>query len=433
MQPKPKLIGNDRVYERWRWQIFAITWLAYAGFYLTRKSFAVAKIALGESSGLGMGLNQMAWLDGAFLTAYAIGQFLWGICGDRFGTRDVILRGMLCSVVAAAAMGASNSAFLMALFFSIQGLCQSTGWAPLTKNISAFFSQRERGTVMGLWCTNYAIGGLIASPFAGYFGQRWGWRWAFFAPAAALFLIWLLFYFFQRNRPEDVGLPPIEKYHGEAEAAIDDHERAAPPPEGSWKAVGQVLANPMVLLLGAVYFFMKPTRYAFLFWAPKYLNEKLGTNMVQSGALSALFELGAPVSVLLAGVISDKYFNSRRNPISVICLLLLAVVVFLIDKLPATKLFLGSALFLVGLLLFAPDSLVSGTAAVDFGTKRGASTAAGLINGCGSVGAIIGGTIPGFFHSHWGWGGVFTFLAATLLISGCLLLPKWNALPPPAA
>ena len=116
-----------------------------------------------------------------------------------------------------------------------------------------------------------------------------------------------------------------------------------------------------------------------------------------------------------------------------ICLLLLAVVVFLMDKLPATKLLLGSALFLVGLLLFAPDSLVSGTAAVDFGTKRGASTAAGLINGCGSVGAIIGGTIPGFFHSHWGWGGVFTFLAATLLISGCLLLPKWNALPPPAA
>src|SRR5437773_4457781 len=100
MNDSPRLFGPDRTYERWRWQIFAITWLAYAGFYLTRKSFAVAKIALGESSGLGMGLNQMAWLDGAFLTAYAIGQFIWGICGDRFGTRDVILRGMLCSVVA---------------------------------------------------------------------------------------------------------------------------------------------------------------------------------------------------------------------------------------------------------------------------------------------------------------------------------------------
>lgn len=429
MPQKLKLLGDNRLYERWRWQIFAVTWLAYAGFYLTRKSFSVAKIALGDSDGLAMGLQEMAWLDGAFLTAYAIGQFIWGICGDRYGARDVILRGMLCSIVAAVAMGASSTALLMGIFFSIQGLCQSTGWAPLTKNISSFFSQRERGTVMGLWCTNYAIGGLIASPIAGYFGERWGWRWAFFAPAAALFLIWLIFYFFQRNRPEDVGLPPIEVYHREPEPVLSK-ESADHPAEGSWRAIGEVLTNPMVLLLGAVYFFMKPTRYAFLFWAPKYLNEKLGTNMVQSGFLGGLFELAGPVSVLLAGYISDKWFGSRRNPISVICLLLLSVVVFMMDKLPATKLLLGGALFLVGLLLFAPDSLISGTAAVDFGTKRGASTAAGLINGCGSIGAIIGGTIPGFFHSRWGWGGVFTFLACSLFISGCLLLPKWNALPP---
>ena len=52
---------------------------------------------------------------------------------------------------------------------------------------------------------------------------------------------------------------------------------------------------------------------------------------------------------------------------------------------------------LIGLLLFGPDSIISGTAAIDFGTKQGASTAAGIINGMGSVGAIIGGTIPGFF------------------------------------
>src|SRR5688572_30690264 len=134
MHQKLPLIGPDRVYERWRWQIFAVTWLAYAGFYLTRKSFSVAKIALGDSSGLAMGLNEMAWVDGAFLTAYALGQFIWGICGDRYGTRDVILRGMLCSIIAAIAMGASSTAVLMGIFFAIQGLCQSTGWAPLTKN-----------------------------------------------------------------------------------------------------------------------------------------------------------------------------------------------------------------------------------------------------------------------------------------------------------
>jgi OPA family sugar phosphate sensor protein UhpC-like MFS transporter len=139
---------------------------------------------------------------------------------------------------------------------------------------------------------------------------------------------------------------------------------------------------------------MKPARYAILLWAPTYLNEKLGTDMLQSGALSGLFELAGPFSVLAAGVISDKLFGARRNPISVICLLLLAALLFALDLLPAIEWVLGGCLFLIGFLLFAPDSLVSGTAAIDFGTKKGASTACGLINGCGSAGAILGGVGP---------------------------------------
>jgi OPA family sugar phosphate sensor protein UhpC-like MFS transporter len=185
----------------------------------------------------------------------------------------------------------------------------------------------------------------------------------------------------------------------------------------------------MVLLLALVYFFMKPTRYAILLWSPKYLNEQLGTGMAQSGWLGALFELAGPASVLLAGVLSDRLFGSRRNPICVVCLLGAGMLLYCFDKLPHTRLMLGGCLFMLGLLLFPPDSLVSGTAAVDFGTRRGAATAAGLINGCGSIGAIVGGTVPGLFHARWGWNGVFVFLAATLVVSGLLLLPQWNALP----
>ena len=425
----PKLFGTNPAYERWRWQVFAITWLAYAGFYLTRKSFAVAKIEMGQSSSLGLTDSQMSWIDGSFLTAYAIGQFFAGISGDRYGTRKVILAGMLGSVLVAVAMGSVSFVWPLIFCSGLQGLCQSTGWAPLTKNIGRFFSHRERGTVMGLWCTNYAVGGFVASIFAGYVGSLYGWRYAFFAPAAALAVIWLLFFWLQRNGPEDVELPPIENYHGETAKLAAEAEADAEEAEGSWRIILGVVKHPMVLLLSAVYFFMKPTRYAIMFWAPKYLNDRLGTNMAQSGALGALFELAGPLSALLAGVASDKLLGSRRNPISVICLLASAVLVFSLDKLPSSKLMLGGCLFLIGFALYAPDTLVSGTAAIDFGTKKGASTAAGLINSCGSIGAIAGGTIPGFFHERWGWNGVFVSLASTLLIAGLLLLPKWNALP----
>ena len=417
------------LYERWRWQIFAATWLAYAGFYLTRKSFAVAKIPMSEPSGLGLDNQTLAQIDFAYLAAYALGQFFWGLCGDRYGTRWVILIGMFGSALAAVGMGASSLLVFLILFSTIHGIFQSSGWAPLSKNLGCFFSQRERGSIMGLWCTNYALGGFLATVLAARAAEFWGWRWAFYAPAIVLVLIWIIFLLFQRNRPEDVGLPSIEAYHEEKEPVLKPTDAPADEPEGSWKVVLEVLANPMVLLLAAVYFFMKPARYAILFWGPKYVNEKLGTSVTQSGAIGALFELAGPISVLIAGVLSDKLFRSRRMPISILCLMSMAVVLFVIDKFPVSKLWFGTCLFLMGLLIYAPDSLVSGTAAVDFGTKKGASTASGLINGCGSIGAIVGGTLPGFVEKKWGWDGVFTLLAASVFVAALLLLPKWNALP----
>jgi OPA family sugar phosphate sensor protein UhpC-like MFS transporter len=417
------------IYERWRWQIFAVTWLAYAGFYLTRKSFAVAKIPLSDPSGLALSNEMLAKIDFAYLAAYAVGQFFWGLCGDRYGTRRVILIGMFGAVLAAVGMGASSLLVLLVVFSAIHGIFQSSGWAPLSKNLGCFFSQRERGSIMGLWCTNYALGGFLATVLAARAAELWGWRWAFYLPAIVLLVVWVTFIFFQRDRPEDVGLPPIESYHGENEPVLKSNETPADEPEGSWKVVWEVLTNPMVLLLAAVYFFMKPARYAILLWGPKYVNEKLGTSVTKSGAIGALFELAGPVSVLVAGVLSDKLFRSRRMPISVLCLASMAVVLFVIDKFPVSKLWFGGCLFLMGLLIYAPDSLVSGTAAVDFGTKKGASTASGVINGCGSIGAIVGGTLPGFFEKRWGWDGVFTLLAGSVLIAALLLLPKWNSLP----
>jgi MFS transporter, OPA family, glycerol-3-phosphate transporter len=422
----------DAAYRRWRWRIFFITWLAYVGFYFTRKSFSVAKIGIQQDPTLKMTDTQMALIDGAYLTAYAGGQFLFGIAGDRLGTRAVVGGGMLLSVIAAVAMGASTITVLFGVFFLIQGLCQASGWAPLTKNMGTFFSRRERGRVMGVWCTNYAVGGLVASVIAGYAGAWFGWRWAFFVPAVALFGVWLLFMLIQRNRPEDVGLPPIEQHHGEPPAVLVEGETPAEEPEGSWRVIREVITNPIVILLSLVYLMVKPARYAIVFWGPKYMNARLGSDMAESGWLSALFELAGPLSALLAGYASDKIFHTRRMPVVVIGLLLLGAILFTFNWLPVNRWVLGGSFFLIGLLLFGPDSLITGAAAMDFGTKKGTSTASGVINGMGSVGGLVGGTIPGFFNERWGWGGVFGVLGVMAAVGGVMLLPKWNAIPPTA-
>src|SRR5436305_11986090 len=87
--------GRNPTYERWRWQIFSITWLAYAGFYLTRKAFSVAKNELKKPEVMGLTKGQMSLMDGTYSAAYAAGQFFWGTLGDRFGPRRVVLFGML--------------------------------------------------------------------------------------------------------------------------------------------------------------------------------------------------------------------------------------------------------------------------------------------------------------------------------------------------
>ena len=421
-------------YEFWRKRIFGITWLAYVGFYLTRASFSVAKIGILEDPNLSLTTENMGVIDGLYLTAYAVGQFVWGMLGDKVGTRKIVLLGLSMSIIAGFAMGVSSMMLAFGVFALLQGLSQSTGWAPLTKNITNWFSLKERGVVMGWWATNYTIGGLIGAPLAGLAAAYFlDWRYAFFIPAIVLAVILILFFILQKNKPEDIGLPTIEEYHNEEPPSKEakNDEIVSEPEEGSWKSIIGVIKNPMVLLLGTVYFFLKPTRYAILFWGPLYISESLGTGMAESAFVNSAFFLAGPLSVLAAGYASDKIFQSRRMPYSVISLFALAILLFFFNDLASVHSSLVSAglLFLVGFLIYGPDSLVSATAAIDFGTRKGASTAAGIINGMGSVGAIAGGTIPGFFKDSWGWDGVFMFLSASVLVASLLMIPKWNALP----
>jgi OPA family sugar phosphate sensor protein UhpC-like MFS transporter len=424
----------DRAYRRWRWQIFSVTWLAYAGFYLTRKSFSVVKRLLENPDVMGLTKGQMAWADGANQLAYGIGQIVWGPLGDRFGPRIVVLIGMLASIVTAAAMGAGNVGSAMVLLFTVQGLCQAAGWAPLVKNVGEFFSRGERGRMMGWWCTNYALGGVIASAMAGVAAQQFGWRFAFWVPAAGLALIWLLFLLFQRNRPEDVGLPTVESYRGEQGDVIRPGDTIADEREGSWSVMTEVLKNPIVWLLAAAYFPLKSTRYMLLYWGPYYLDRRLDTGVAESGVLSSLFELGGPFGVLLGGYLSDRLFRSRRMPPAVLGTVAAAAVVFALPYLPASRAAVGVAFFAIGFFLYPPDSLISGTAAIDFGTRRGAGTAAGVINCCGSFGGFLGSTMPGWIVLFLPegadiWAPIFYSLGPCLLLGGLILIPQWNRLP----
>ncbi|GHS80710.1 MFS transporter [Pseudomonas sp. PAGU 2196] len=409
-------------FKRWRMQIFAITWLAYAAFYFTRKAFSVAKLGIAEDPGFMLDKAAMANLDAIYLAAYAVGQFTWGMLADRFGPRVVVLGGLLISAAAAVVMGSYATFPIFATCMLIQGLAQSTGWAGLCKNIGSFFPAAQRGRVLGLWSSCYAFGGLVASPFAGWWAYTLvgTWHAAFFSSAVVVALVAVLFFFLQRNRPEDVGLPAVEP----------EPQSMAPGANlcSVWAPLREILRNRKVLTLGLAYFLLKPARYAILLWGPVIVFEQMpSVGKVGAAIIPTAFELAGLLGPIMIGLASDKLFGARRMPACVISLVLLTVTLaaFMAAMHTGSVMLVVGLLFVMGLTLYGPDSMISGAAAIDFGTAKAGATAAGFVNGCGSVGAVLGGLLPGYFDGVT----VFIVFAGCALFSALVLLPHWNSRP----
>ncbi|WP_449432441.1 MFS transporter [Pseudomonas putida] len=420
---KNPLATGGKSLQRWRVQVFLITWVAYAAFYFTRKAFSVAKLGIGEDPDFMLEKAMMANLDALYLTAYAVGQFLWGNFSDRFGPRVVVLSGLVISALAALAMGTYATLPIFASCMLIQGLAQSTGWSGLCKNIGSFFSTVERGRVLGYWSTSYAFGGLVATPFAGWWAYNayHNWRIAFISSAVVVLVVAVLFFFLQRNRPEDVGLPPVE-------IEVEPIKHGAVARESLWAGLRIVLKNRTVMVLGLAYFMLKPARYAILLWGPVIIYERMPEiGKVASAIVPTSFELAGLIGPILIGIASDKYFGARRIPVCVLSLVVLTTCLGLfVPAMQSGSLYVVvGLLFMMGLTLYGPDSMISGSAAIDFGSKDGAASAAGFVNGCGSVGAVLGGLLPGYFDTIT----VFLVFTCTALVASIMLLPFWNSRP----
>jgi sugar phosphate permease len=403
---------------RWRRRVFGLTWLSYFSYYFTRQNYSVAKSSLDLAPG------ELRLIETAYLIAYAVGQFAMGSLAERIGPRRLLAAGMIATATLAAVMGLSDLLAVLLIAYGLNGLAQASGWPGNGGAMAAWFGTRERGEVMGYWGTCYQLGPLAATALATTLLAVFGWRGAFFGPALWVAVVGIAVLLWLRDRPSDVGLPDPDAPEGDA--PLD----AAARRQRFRQAWPRVVRNPMTWFMGANYFCIKLTRYSLMFWLPFYLSEELGYDRVTAGWMSSSFFLGGVLGVVGSGLLADRLFGRRRIGVAAAMTALLAAALALYAAVGADSVALNfSVMMLVGALLYGPDALISGVVAQDLGGPYAAALACGMVNGLGSIGAILQGVVTVMVADALGWDAVFLVFQLLAVVATLTLLPFFSVRP----
>lgn len=409
----------DRLYRYWRVRVMYAMTTGYALYYFTRKNISMAAKPITDE--FGFSNTQWGLVLSAATIIYALSKFLSGIIGDRANPRWLMAGGLLLSALVNLAFGFAAGLGSFVALWALNNLFQGAGSPPCFRLLTHWFSPREIGRAWGVWNASHQIGGAVIAVWAGWLVTHYGWRAAFWAPAAVCIIgsFWL----FNRltDSPEAMGLPPVEVYkEGAAPVAASRHD------DSFWGIFREhILTNPWVWVVSFANFFIYIVRIGVLDWAPKYLVEAKNFSLKDAGWALSAFELAGIFGAYAAGWISDR-MDGRRGPASVMFMILLIVSVGILFFVPTGQRLTMAVVFTaIGFFVYGPQMLVA-VAAADFATKVASSSAVGLTGLLGYLGATLCGVGTGVIADHYGWDGVLWFYGISAVIGCALLATTWN-------
>jgi OPA family glycerol-3-phosphate transporter-like MFS transporter len=438
--------------------------LSYAFLYMGRYNLTVAKNALGEQ----MPKEDFGLIFGVGAAVYGVSFVVNGPLTDRIGGRRTMLIGVLGSITMNVLMGTflygmTNWGWDVSLFWAFVFLYaanmyfQSFGAVSIVTVKAPWFHVRERGTFSTIFGVMISLGVYFAFDWGrdivratratvdediSFFGmavravlgvggtgvdQNW---WVFFVPAMILGMLWIVLLLFLRDRPSHAGFSDFET----GEGAVSDDGETLPVRTVFWK----IMTHPVLAAVCVIELCSGVMRNGVMQWYTIYATElgfyddfvitdHWGLTMLLSGVLGAT----------LTGWASDRFFQSRRAPMSAILYgTMFACASVMCLTLGANPWFVGLSAFLISMSVIGVHGIMSGTSTVDFGGSKNAGAAVGIVDGLVYLGTFVQSVAAGYMTPEpeaasepGNWIGWPLFLVPFALLGLFVSIRIWGALP----
>ena len=193
----------------------------------------------------------------------------------------------------------------------------------------------------------------------------------------------------------------------------------------------KIFTSPLMLIIACVELTSGVFRYSILNWYSVFAKE-----VAQPGAeffshhwgwFTCIFGI---IGGFAGGVISDRLFHSRRGPpAAMLCGIVLVIATGLSFYLFSAPVLVGWSAVLIVMASIGITSLMSGTAATDFGGRKATATCAGIVDGFAYVGSGLQSLSLGFIITRAGWHWWPVFIIPFAIVGLILAIKIWHDLP----
>ena len=371
--PKVEL-GHTAEFKRrrlWNWLPLGLT---YAFLYMGRYNLTVSKNAFGDL----MSNADFGKIFGIGTIVYGFAFVINGPLTDKMGGRKAILVSAIGASIANFLMGlvtyfgwTGNLVLTFSVLYALNMYFQSFGAVAIVKVNSSWFHVRERGTFGGIFGILISLGLYFAYDWGAIITKSFSLPWVFFVPTLILICFFMIAFALVRDHPSEAGFQDFDP--GDAKVG-----------EGKSLTVVQVaklmFANPVILTISLIEFCSGFLRNAIM---QLYVHFSKQTGISQTFVpknWGLLLCCAGILGGVFAGTVSDKFFQSRRGPVSAV-LYGIMLVGGVFASFMLTSEHLGFLFVTMSMAIIGVHGMLSGTASMDFGGKKNVGTAVGLIDG----------------------------------------------------